>query len=91
MRPAKAKDKFYEIVGTEVTFACDLGDWGGHYVEKKGDTAVIQEALITPGHWHSQCPDIWVEEELILVKLKNKIAHYKPDVFEELKPLLKTR
>ncbi len=70
--------------GDTLTVNDDIITIGGQIIFEKGQKVVIDELIIEKGHYSRICPDIWVEDRLVWIKIVGKYGLWQPSAFEEL-------
>jgi hypothetical protein len=70
--------------GDTLTINGEIITIGGQITFNKGDKVIVDEVIIDKGHWSRICPDIWVEDRLVWIKIVGKYGLWQPDTFEEL-------
>ena len=76
---------FHDIIGTTVTFKCDVVSFGGHLLHFKDEKVVITDVDYIEGHWSRACPDIYVPAHISTFKIENSGGCYTPNSFIEYK------
>lgn len=74
--------------GDTLTVNDDIITIGGQIIFEKGQKVVVDEVIIEKGHYSRICPDIWVEDRLIWVKIVGEYGLWQPKCFEELSEFL---
>lgn len=84
IRNVQIGDDNYKLIGTEVTFSCDLVTFGGSLLHKKGEKAIIRDVVIIPAHSYRTLPNIWVKEEISSIRVHGvSNCDFRPDTFIE--------
>jgi hypothetical protein len=83
-KASEEREDFYDLIGTDVTFASDIISIGGSLMYHKGEKAFISEVEYTPGRWSSLCPDIYLKPEISTFKINGiPSTCWRPETFEE--------
>ena len=89
LKASQEKADFFELIGTDVTFASELITVGGQISHKRGKKAFISDVEYIPGYWSNLCPDIYVEPKINTFRINGINARcYKPDTFVEHRKML---
>jgi hypothetical protein len=70
--------------GDKLTIKSDIIHLSGDVYLFAGQKVTVSDVSIWKGHWSKICPDIWVKEELLGVKLEEEYGTFTPDAFVEL-------
>lgn len=72
-------------VGDILTVNCQVFRIDGKITFEIGDKVTIRGFLKEPAHYSKLCPDIWILEKLMAIKLVEERGLWKPEMFEEFK------
>ena len=70
--------------GDKLTIKFDIIRHNGETYLYEGQKIIVSDVSIWEGHWSKLCPDIWVKDELLSVKLEGEYGSFTPDAFVEL-------
>lgn len=84
LKASEEKKEFYELIGTEVTFASEIITIGGQITHDKGKKAFISDVAYVTGYWSRACPDIYIEPKISTFNINGVQAmSWVPDAFIE--------
>lgn len=83
LNASEEHDDFYDLIGTEVTFASQIFTIGGQIMHEQGEKATVADVIYNKGHYYRTLPDIWVKPEIALFKLAGIYGHWQPEAFLE--------
>lgn len=83
-RSSELRQDFYDLIGTEVTFASDIIYINGSIIHKKGEKATVSDVSYNPGHWSKICPDIYDKAKISTLYINGEEdSCWVPDTFIE--------
>lgn len=86
LKASEEKEHFFELIGTDITFASDIISWGGQITHTKGEKGFISDVEYTSGYWSHLCPDLYVQPKISTFKINGVHGQsWKPDTFTEFK------
>lgn len=86
----KAEDFKFEV-GDQLTIRGEIISQSGYSIFNPGDKVTIQDIPIHKGYWSRLCPDIWVPDTVMCVKLMEEDGNWKLGAFVEFQELLSER
>ncbi len=86
LKASEEQKDFYDLIGTEITFASDILTIGGQISHKKGEKAFISDVQYTVGYWSHVFSGLYIEPKISNFRINGvKSTCWKPDIFLEYK------
>lgn len=70
VKASEEGEDFYNLIGTEVTFACEIITIGGSISHFKGEKAIIRDVSYVKGWWSNICSNLYYPPEISTIHLK---------------------
>lgn len=91
LKASELHEDFHDLIGTDITFACEIISIGGMIMHTKGEKAFISDVIYTAGHYLRSCPDIYEPAKISSFQINGITGHWYPETFEEFKHLKKPK
>ena len=91
LKASETHEHFFDLIGTDVTFASDIISIGGAILHTKDEKAFISDVEYVDGHWSRLCPDIYHPPKISLFKINGVYSTcWMPETFVEYRTINKS-